>query len=123
MIRIMPALAMALAFAPAVAGEGSAEFVGLSGHAASGSVDVTPTDSGWEIRLGPDFRFDGAPDPRIGFGTNGRFAAGTDFEPLRANAGEQVYSVPDSIDLDAYDEIYIWCREYAVPLARAELPD
>lgn len=48
------------------------------------------TDSGWEVRLLDEFSFDGAPDPRVGFGSGGAFAEGSDFEPLRDNAGAQV---------------------------------
>jgi hypothetical protein len=110
-----------LASGGAFAGEGSGTFSGLSGHETSGGVEVARTDSGWEIRLGEDFSFDGAPDPRVGFGSAGSFAEGTDFEALRADSGAQVYRVPAGIGPEQYDEVYIWCRQFSVPLGVARL--
>lgn len=119
MIRIAAVLVLALAASPAMAGAGSGEFTGQSGHATSGSVEVVRTDAGWEVHLGADFSFDGAPDPRVGFGSGDGFAEGTDFERLRANSGTQVYQVPAGIDPAAHDAVYIWCRRYSVPLGVA----
>jgi len=115
-----------LALAPlaplaAQAGEGEGRFAGRSGHETSGGVAVVETESGWEIRLQADFRFDGAPDPRVGFGRDGKFVDPTDFEALRENAGAQVYKVPAEIDPAEFDEVYIWCRQYSVPLGVAEV--
>ncbi|GMG81671.1 hypothetical protein LNKW23_08840 [Paralimibaculum aggregatum] len=116
------ALAAALAAAgPALAGAGSGSFTGQSSHVTSGSVEVVETDAGWEIRLGADFSFDGAPDPRVAFGKGGKFADGTDFEPLRQNSGAQVYAVPAGIDPAEFDTVVIWCRKFSVPLGYAAL--
>ena len=103
------------------AGEGGGSFTGQSGHKASGQVEVVMTADGWEVRLKDGFSFDGAPDPRIGFGASGKFAANTDFEPLRSNSGAQVYRVPASIDPAEFNEVYIWCRQYSVPLGVARI--
>ena len=122
MFRAVLPLAFAAALAaasPALAGEGS--FTGQSNHVTSGSVEVVKTDAGWEIRLGEDFSFDGAPDPRVAFGRGGKFAEGTDFEPLRANSGAQVYTVPAGIDAAGFDTVVIWCRKFSVPLGYAAL--
>ena len=123
MLRTMTVLLTALAAAPALAGEGTGTFTGQSGHETSGTVEVIQTAEGWEVRLGPDFRFDGAPDPYVGFGSGGSFAEPTDFEVLRDNSGAQVYEVPAEIDPTQYDEVYIWCRRYAVPLGVARLTE
>lgn len=105
--------------APAGAGEGS--FTGASGHQAGGAVELAETGGGWEIRFGRDFAFDGAPDPRVGLGRGGAYVEGTDFAPLRADAGAQVYQVPADLDAAAFDTVVIWCRKFAVPLATAPL--
>lgn len=109
------------AAAPALAGEGSGSWAGQSNHVTNGSVEVVQTADGWEIRLGTDFDFDGAPDPRIAFGVDGKFAEGTDFEPLQSNTGAQVYRVPEGIDPEAFDTVVLWCRKFSVPLGYAEL--
>ena len=41
----------------------SGTFSGQSGHAASGGVSVVKTGKGVQVVLGPNFKFDGAPDP------------------------------------------------------------
>jgi hypothetical protein len=107
----------------ALGGVGTGGFTGASGHQTSGHVEVVQTADGWEVHLKDDFKFDGAPDPRVGFGASGTFAAATDFEPLRSNSGAQVYKVPASIDPANYDEVYIWCRQYSVPLGVAKLAE
>ena len=102
-------------------GAGSGTFSGASGHVTKGDVEVVQTADGWEIHLKETFWFDGAPDPRVGFGIGGKFADQTDFEPLRANSGAQVYRVPASINLEEFDEVFIWCRKYSVPLGVAKI--
>lgn len=104
-----------------LAGAGSGSFSGASGHVTSGSVEVVQTGDGWEIHLKDDFNFDGAPDPRVGFGKAGTFSNGTDFEPLRQNSGAQVYKVPAEINPEDFDTVFIWCRKYSVPLGSAAL--
>lgn len=115
-------LGLLIAASSALAGgAGSGTFAGLSNHTVTGGVAVVRTADGWEIHLKDTFRFDGAPDPRVGFGRDGSFVDPTDFEPLRANSGAQVYKVPPSIDPEDFDEIYIWCRQYSVPLGVARI--
>ncbi len=114
---------IALPGATAAAGEGSGSFSGASGHQATGQVTVVETADGWEVRLEDDFTFDGAPDPWVGFGASGSFAQATDFYRLRSNTGSQVYQVPADVDPAAYDEVYIWCRRYSVPLGVAPITD
>lgn len=112
---------IALPGATAAAGAGTGSFSGASGHQAAGQVAVVQTADGWEVRLEDDFTFDGAPDPWVGFGKSGAFAPATDFYRLRSNTGAQVYKVPADVDPTAYDEVYIWCRRYSVPLGVARI--
>ena len=102
-------------------GAGSGDFTGLSNHVTKGNVEVVQVADGWEIHLKDSFWFDGAPDPRVGFGNDGKFVDPTDFEPLRANAGAQVYKVPADINPEDFNEVYIWCRQYSVPLGVASI--
>ena len=102
----------------AVVGLGA--FEGRSGHVTTGGVTVERTDDGYQLVLDQDFELDGAPDPRIGFGSDG-FVEGTDFTPLHSNAGEQTYLIPASIDPTEFSEVYIWCGEFSVALGVAPL--
>lgn len=123
-MRIAVSIVAALTLASGAAlagGAGEGTFSGLSNHTVSGKVEVVETAGGWEIHLGEDFSFDGAPDPRVGFGKGGTFVDPTDFELLRANSGAQVYKVPAEIDPTEFDNVFIWCRQYSVPLGIATI--
>ncbi len=98
----------------------SGTFRGQSGHAASGGVSVVKTAKGVQVVLDPNFKFDGAPDPKLGFGKNG-YVKSTQFSPLKSNSGEQTYQIPTTIEPADYTEVWIWCEKYAVPLGIATL--
>lgn len=119
------ALAMALGADTEVAADqiaGSGGFVGKSGHVASGGASMVRMASGRAvIILDDDFSLDGAPDPRVGLGVAGRYDPATDMGALRANTGLQVFVAPDGVDVSQYDEVYIWCRQFSVPLGVAAL--
>ena len=102
-------------------GQRSGTFSGASGHSTSGSVTVTESAGTTTLQLGSDFSLDGAPDPWIGFGKDGRFVGATRFVELGSHDGAQTYMVPSSVDLDAVNEVYIWCHKFSVPLGVARL--
>ncbi|MFQ5774284.1 MAG: DM13 domain-containing protein [Kiloniellaceae bacterium] len=95
-------------------------FTGKKGHATSGGVSVVKTAKGTVVVLDPDFSFDGAPDPKLGFGKNG-YDKSAKFSVLRSNRGKQTYDIPASIDPADYNEIWVWCERYSVPLGVAKL--
>lgn len=97
-------------------------FKGASRHVTTGGVTIVKTaDGGASVILGQDFDFDGAPDPRVGFGKNGRYDEASDLGKLVKNSGTQQYTVPAGVDVSKYNEVYIWCRKYSVPLGVAAL--
>ena len=98
----------------------SGEFRGKSGHAASGGVSVVKSAKGVVVVLAPDFKFDGAPDPKLGFGKNG-YLESTQFSELKSNSGKQTYDIPAAIDPADYTEVWVWCEQYSVPLGVATL--
>ncbi len=98
----------------------SGAFRGQSGHAASGGVRVVKTAQGMVVVLEPDFKFDGAPDPKLGFGNNG-YVKSTQFSALESNSGKQTYDIPATIDPADYTELWVWCEKYSVPLGVATL--
>ncbi len=98
----------------------SGKFQGQSGHVTSGGVSVVKTAKGALVVLEPDFKFDGAPDPKLGFGKNG-YVKSTQFSILKSNSGEQTYEIPSSIVPTDYTEVWVWCERYSVPLGVATL--
>ncbi|NET39077.1 MAG: DM13 domain-containing protein [Cyanothece sp. SIO1E1] len=98
----------------------SGTFEGRSDHIVSGGVTVLKTETGTMVVLESDFSLDGAPDPKLGFGQNG-YEPSTQFSPLTSNTGAQIYTVPDSVDPTQYNEIWVWCEKFDVPLGVATL--
>jgi hypothetical protein len=97
-------------------------FKGASNHATSGGVSVVKAANTQSVViLGPDFSLDGAPDPYVGFGKNGRYDKRASLGKLGKNNGKQVFKVPSSVNISDYNEVYIWCRKFGVPLGVATL--
>lgn len=96
-------------------------FTGMSNHVTTGSVTVVKGTDGVQIILGADFSFDGAPDPKVAFGKDGEYDPATLIAPLQSNTGEQTYTVPASINIDDYNEVYIWCEKFSVGLGVAPI--
>ena len=116
---VICAMSPLTATAEEVLGQGS--FTGKSGHRTSGSVSIVKTDTGVEVRLGSNFKLDGAPDPWLGFGNSGKYDSAGEVAILKSNTGPQVYKIAGKIDASKYNEFYVWCRKFAVPLGVAKL--
>ncbi|MEM7023220.1 MAG: DM13 domain-containing protein [Pseudomonadota bacterium] len=96
-------------------------FVGASNHVTVGGVTVKKGTGGSQVELHDDFSLDGAPDPKLGFGNDGQYDTASRFSVLNDNTGAQTYDLPDGIDPSAYNEIYVWCEKFSVPLGVAKL--
>ena len=96
-------------------------FVGKSNHKTSGGVTIQKSGNRYVVKLASNFFLDGAPDPWVGFGRNGKFSTKTGFAVLKKKRGAQTYRVPASIDISKFNEVYIWCKKFAVPLGVARL--
>ncbi len=108
------------ALADTVAATGT--FTGASDHITTGGVSIIKTAGGGAVViLDKDFSLDGAPDPRVGFGVDGKYVDASDLGVLTSKDGLQVYFVPASVNVDDFNEVYIWCRKFSVPLGVAAL--
>ena len=100
----------------------SGTFTGASDHITTGGVQIVKTaDGGAVVILDTDFSLDGAPDPRVGFGKDGTYAEATDLGALQNLNGLQIYVVPASVNVDDFNEVYIWCLKFGVPLGVADI--
>jgi hypothetical protein len=100
----------------------SGTFTGASDHITTGGVQFVKTaDDGAAVILDSDFSLDGAPDPRVGFGADGTFVEASDLGELQNISGVQVYVVPPTVNIEDFNEIYIWCLKFGVPLGVASL--
>jgi len=107
----VPAFAESLVYSGTLSGQGN--------HKVSGTVEIYKTESGFKVVLGEDFRFAEAPDPKLGFGNNG-YDPETKFAVLQSNRGKQTYFV-SGVDVSQYNEFWIWCERFSVPLGVAKL--
>ena len=130
MTSIFSKIALAAVFATAISAPLTAQadvvsggtFTGASDHITTGNVSVFKTaDGGALVILDSNFSLDGAPDPRVGFGKDGVFAPLSDLGELQDLGGTQVYKVPASVNVDDFNEVYIWCLQFGVPLGVAAL--
>jgi len=122
----MIAAAMILT-APMVAHAGSStvksgSFIGENKHITTGGVQIVKTaDGGAVVILDRNFTLDGAPDPRVGLGKNGKYDGKSDMGVLQNINGLQFYVVPGTVNVDDYNEVYIWCEKFNVSLGVASL--
>ena len=118
-------VSLVLLWAPLVADAdevlASGTFQGTNGHITNGTVSVVKSRNGVVVVLGSDFSFDGAPDPKVGFGRNNQYDLSSQLAPLRKNTGKQSYAVPAGLDVSGYNEVYIWCEQFSVSLGVAKI--
>lgn len=98
----------------------SGRFTGAGGHDAAGTGRLVERNGRSTIEFAEDFVFDGAPDPKVALGANG-YDPRTIVGALRSNTGAQNYRVPRNIRAGAYNEIWLWCERFNVPLGVARL--
>lgn len=97
------------------------EFKGLSNHVTTGRAELVKSGKGGTVELLSDFTFDGAPDPKVALGKDGTYDPATLSGKLTSNTGASSYKLPAGIDPDDYNEVYIWCEKFNVPLGVAPL--
>ena len=96
------------------------EFTGASNHVTKVRAEVFTKYGQTEIILQVDYRFVGAPVSKVALGRNGDDAT-TLMGKLSKNAGMHSYIVPAGIDASQYNEVWIWCEKFNVPLGVAKL--
>lgn len=97
-------------------------FTGASDHITTGGVSITKNADGTStVTFDSSFSLDGAPDPHVGFGKDGAFVDLANLGELKQINGAQSYIVPANINISDFNELYIWCVKFAVPLGVAKL--
>lgn len=97
----------------------SGSLTGANGHVTKGKVMVVEMNGGHVVKLGEGFSLDGAPDPKLAFGLDGK--APVILSVLKSNTGAQTYEVPAGVDPANFNKFYIWCEKYSVSLGDTEL--
>lgn len=107
------------AAAPAFAGGHGrlGNFRGLSNHVTTGTAELSADG----VQLLDDFTFDGAPDPKVALGKDGVYDPNTLMGLLTSNTGASKYALPAGINAADYNEVWIWCERFNVPLGVASV--
>lgn len=90
-------------------------------HTGSGSVSVIQVDDKYIVRFEENFDVANGPDLYVGLGKDGEYVKGSEIAKLKGNIGSQNYEVPANINLDDYNEVWIWCKAFSVGFAKAKL--
>ncbi len=98
------------------------EFTGFDRiHYGSGTAKLIKSGEDYIIRFEEDFNVANGPDLYVGLGKDGEYKEEAQLEKLKGNIGSQNYVLPKNIDVTQYNEVWIWCRAFAVPFAKAVL--
>ncbi len=95
-------------------------FVGQDGHTVSGEFQIIKQGEIHYLVLQDNFKFDGAPAPKIGFSQNDQFSEDTLFSGLNFDEGKQIYRLPFDFNPTQYDEVTLWCDKFNANLAEAK---
>jgi len=122
LIRLTVVALFAFGANAAVAANKTGSFHGASNHITKGDYTISKqADGSHIITLEDNFSLDGAPDPSVGFGKNGKYSKATYLGNLKSLKGKQSFVIPASVDLSRFNEVYIWCTKFTVPLGVAPL--
>lgn len=106
-------------FQPATIAQGT--FIGLAGHAGKGTATLVKVGAAYYVRFEEGFEVTNGPDLFVHLGRNGEYSSEARLGSLKGNVGSQNYEVPESIDVTKYNEVWVWCRAFSVPFAKAVL--
>ncbi|MGI0056037.1 MAG: DM13 domain-containing protein [Nitrosarchaeum sp.] len=68
-----------------------------------------------------NFHSTNGPDLHVYLAIDNHATEFVDLGKLKANNGEQNYSIPQETDLSKYDTVLIWCKQFSVLFGSAEL--
>lgn len=99
----------------------SGNFEGQAGHRGAGTASLITVGDKYYIRMEEDFDIINGPDLFVHLGRNEQYDPNVNLGALKGNIGSQNYEVSDSEILKTHNEVWVWCRAFSVPFARAVL--
>ncbi len=95
-------------------------------HSVRGTARTIELAAGGRVLTLTEFAVDNGPDLRVylSAGAAADEADVTDFVDLgglKGNVGDQQYTIPETVELEQYSTVVIWCRAFSVLFARAPL--
>lgn len=90
-------------------------------HNGSGTANIITIDGKTYVRFESDFTVTNGPDLFVGFGKNGEYIKGSEIGKLKGTVGSQNYELTGEFNQEMYNEVWVWCKAFAVPFAKAVL--
>lgn len=90
-------------------------------HTGSGTASLVSIGDKKYIRFEDDFVVANGPDLYVGLGKDGKYIKGSEIGKLKGNIGSQNYELPADTNLEDIDEVWVWCKAFAVPFSKAVL--
>lgn len=90
-------------------------------HKGEGTVKIIKAGDKYFVRFEDDFKVTNGPDLFVHFGKDGNYSDEARLGVLKGNIGGQNYEVPEDINPEDYNEIWIWCRAFSTPFSSAIL--
>lgn len=100
---------------------GLGSFEGLAGHRGAGTAKLIKVGGRHHVRFEDNFSITNGPDLFVYFGRDGQYAAEARLGRLKGSQGGQNYEVPPEINVDNYNEVWVWCRAFNVPFSKAKI--
>ena len=97
------------------------DFNGIGGHSGKGTAILVKSNGKYYVRLEDNFEVTNGPDLYVYLGKDNKYDPNALISQLKGNVGGQNYEVPEGVDTSQYREIWIWCKAFSVPFAKAEL--
>ena len=92
---------------------------GAGSHQAAGMASVTKDQSGHRTLNLTEIRVDQVPDGRVYLAKNGDYRTGIELGKLTQFSGTVDFPIPDTVNLEKYDSVVIWCKKFNVEIGRA----
>jgi len=90
-------------------------------HKGDGTVKLIKSGDKYFVRFEDDFKVTNGPDLFVYFGRDGKYSSEARVGALKGNIGSQNHEVPEGINPEEYNEVWIWCRAFSVPFSSAVL--
>lgn len=94
---------------------------GAGSHHAAGTASVTKDQNGHKTLNLTDIRVDQVPDGRVYLAKHGDYRTGIELGKLAQFSGMVDFPIPGTVNLEEYDSVVIWCKQFNVEIGRASL--
>ncbi len=98
-------------------------------HWGKGGLEIYKANGSHELLLKEDFQVGPGPDYRLYLSSAKEVRSSEDFENadnyelsrLKSFSGSQVYSISNTIDLEIFNTVVVWCKSFGQLISPAEL--